>query len=249
MRPRLAFMARASIVLAACALHAVACTAPVQTPDPAAAASAPQAAEGGNPPRLVDPKRFVIAVLGDSITAGLGLTTAQAYPNRLQEMFAAEGYSEVEVVNNGLSGDTTAGALRRVDEAVEAGVRIAVVALGGNDALRGLSPTETRENLSQIIEAINKQGVGVVLVGMQAPPNLGADYQDAFRAVFVQLAAQYGRTIVYIPFLLEGVAGQPALNQPDGIHPNEQGAKAIAEHLYPLLRKLVDQMSSGAGGE
>jgi acyl-CoA thioesterase I len=234
------------VLVAVCAAHAVSCTPRTGPPDQAASA-APAAEDTPQTPG--GQKRFAIAFLGDSITAGLGLTTAQAYPNRLQEMFAAEGYREVEIINNGLSGDTTAGALRRVDQAAEPGVRIAVVALGGNDALRGLSPTQTRENLSQIIEAITQRGVGVVLVGMQAPTNYGPDYQDAFRAVFVQLSSQYRGTIVYIPFLLEGVAGQPTLNQEDGIHPNEQGARVIAEHLYPSLRKLVDEMSSGAGGE
>jgi acyl-CoA thioesterase-1 len=189
----------------------------------------------------------VIVCLGDSLTAGLGLLSQQAYPHVLDEMFAAEGYADVEVINAGVSGDTTAGGLRRVESLLGPAVAALVVALGGNDALRGLSPSETYDNLAGIIEAADAQGIPVVLAGMQAPPNLGPDYQESFREAYVQLARDYRDVVVWVPFLLEGVAGQPGLNQPDGIHPNEKGARMIAELLYPKLRTIVDQLPQPVG--
>jgi acyl-CoA thioesterase-1 len=160
-------------------------------------------------------------------------------------MFAAEGYGQVEALNAGISGDTTAGGRRRVDEALEPGVRILVVALGGNDALRGLGVAQTRENLKFIIDTARGKGVHVTLCGMEAPTNLGDDYRDAFRALYAELAREYRADVKFIPFLLAGVAGNPALNQADGIHPNEQGARVIAELLYPTLRTQVDELGGG----
>jgi acyl-CoA thioesterase-1 len=183
-----------------------------------------------------------IVFLGDSLTAGLGLLADQAYPAVIGNQFADDGYSQVEIVNAGVSGDTTAGGLRRLGDALESGVRILVVALGGNDALRGLSPTQTHDNLAAIIHGAETQGVQVVLVGMLAPPNLGPDYRDAFARAFADLARENKKTVAYVPFLLEGVAGNPALNQADGIHPTTEGAKIVADHLYPTLRNLVDAM-------
>jgi acyl-CoA thioesterase-1 len=132
-----------------------------------------------------------IAFLGDSLTAGLGLPSQQAYPSLIQAMFAAEGYGEVEVVNGGSSGDTTAGGLRRVDQLFGPSTRILVVALGGNDALRGLSAAQTHDNLAAIIDAAQAKSVEVLLAGMQAPTNLGEDYQASFRGAFTRLAREY----------------------------------------------------------
>jgi acyl-CoA thioesterase-1 len=185
---------------------------------------------------------FKIAFLGDSITAAYGLLSEQGYPGLIGKQFAADGYSEVEVVSNGITGDTTAGGLRRLDDVLEPGVRILVVALGGNDALRGLSPMQSKDNLVRIIKNAQAKDVQVVLVGMLAPPNLGPDYRDAFSNMFISLSREYKSSIVYIPFLLEGVAGDPALNQADGVHPTAEGQKIIADHLYPPLRNLVDAM-------
>lgn len=199
-------------------------------------------AGGGVAPDTGAGNTLKIAFLGDSLTAGLGLLSDQAYPGVIGKQFVADGYPEVEIVNAGISGDTTAGGLRRLDSALEPGVRIVVVALGGNDALRGLSPTQTHDNLELIIKAAQGKDVQVVLVGMLAPPNLGPDYRDAFAKVYPDLARQYTKTVTYVAFLLEGVAGDPALNQQDGIHPTADGAKIIAEHLYPTLRNLVDAM-------
>ena len=194
------------------------------------------------PDRAPASRRIVIAFLGDSLTAGLGLLSTQAYPSLIGDMFLAEGYDEVEVLNGGVSGDTTAGAARRVDQLLGSDVRILVVALGGNDALRGLTVQQTRQNLTAIIEAAFDSGAEVLLAGMLAPTNLGQDYQSAFREVFAGLAREYGRRISFVPFLLEGVAAQPDLNQSDGIHPNQEGARVIAEHLYPPLRDMVDAL-------
>ena len=189
--------------------------------------------------------RFKIVFLGDSLTAGLGLLSDDAYPEVIGRKFAEEGYSNVEIINASISGDTTAGALRRLNDALESDTKILVVALGGNDALRALTTTQTRENLSAIIEAAQAAGVRVLLAGMEAPTNLGDDYQQAFRAVFLQVARQYRANLVYMPFLLEGVAGNPALNQADGIHPNKEGAKIVAENMYPRLRTMVDEIGGG----
>jgi acyl-CoA thioesterase-1 len=186
-----------------------------------------------------------IVFLGDSLTAGFGLLTDQAYPALIEGMFHAEGYNEVEILNAGMTADTTAGGLRRLDQLLEPDVKILVVALGGNDALRGLTPAETHDNLARILDTALSKDVAVLLAGMQAPPNLGVDYQEAFGAAFGQLAQEYKDRIAYVPFLLEGVAGNASLNQNDGIHPNPAGAKIVAETLYPKLRIFVDQLSSG----
>ena len=189
-----------------------------------------------------------IVFLGDSLTAGLGLLSQEAYPSMLDEMFEAEGYGEVDVTNAGVSGDTTAGGLRRVHQMLSGSAEILVVALGGNDALRGLTITQTYDNLTGIIEEAQNASVDVLLVGMQAPTNLGEDYQTAFRAVFPRVARAHAPYVKFIPFLLEGVAGVPELNQPDGIHPNADGARRIAELLYPKLRDMVDQRLGAGGG-
>jgi acyl-CoA thioesterase-1 len=205
-------------------------------------AGSPAQAAVPEPGQLPDAQRTVITVLGDSLTAGLGLTVAEAFPAQLQQMFAAEGYPDVEISNAGLSGDTTAGGLRRIDALLTPNVRIVVVALGGNDALRGLSVAQTRDNVSAIVAGLLDRGVRVMVAGMESPTNLGEDYQRGFHDAFAQVAAAYRGRITYVPFLLEGVAANPALNQADGIHPNAQGARIVAEHLYPLLRSMVDQL-------
>jgi acyl-CoA thioesterase-1 len=182
-----------------------------------------------------------VVCLGDSLTAGLGLVESQSYPSLLQRRVDEEQLG-FEVVNAGVSGDTTAGGLRRLDWALQGDVKVLVVALGGNDALRGLSVAEMRENLSTIVERARDRGVIVVLAGMQAPPNYGPEYTAAFRQTFVDLARQY-RT-PFVPFLLEQVAGDPALNQRDGIHPNGRGAEIVAETVWRALRPILEQLST-----
>ena len=230
----------------ACSVAGVSCALPSAPPEGEAGVNAgsPGVGEGtGSSASAV-----TIAFLGDSLTAGLGLMSEQAYPAIVEELFHEEGYAEVGVLNAGVSGDTTAGGLRRVDALLEPDVRIVVVALGGNDALRGLTTLQTRENLVAIIDRVLGSGREVLLAGMLAPTNLGPDYQGAFRDVFLQLAASYGDRIEFVPFLLEGVAGNPALNLADGIHPNPDGQRLIAALVYPRLRVLVDLVSSGGGG-
>jgi acyl-CoA thioesterase-1 len=186
-----------------------------------------------------------VVVLGDSITAGLGLLIEESFPSRLQTLFMEEGYHEVEIMNAGVSGDTTAGGLRRVDALITPEVKVAIVALGGNDALRGLSVADTKRNLAGIIDKFLEAGVSVLLTGMEGPTNLGEDYRSSFRNAYRELADTYAGRIRFVPFLLEGVGGDPALNQPDGIHPNAEGAQKIAELLYPTVRDLVDEIPTG----
>jgi acyl-CoA thioesterase-1 len=185
---------------------------------------------------------ITIAFLGDSLTAGLGLLSNQTFPEKIQQLFEAEGYSNIEVINGGISGDTSAGGLRRVEQLLEPSVKILVVALGANDALRGLRVADTRDNLRQIIDIAQMHGVQVMLCGMEAPTNLGEDYRTAFKAVYFDVLRSYQRQIEFVPFLLEGVAGHPELNQADGIHPTEAGSKIIADLLYPQLKKMVDRV-------
>lgn len=179
-----------------------------------------------------------IVALGDSLTAGLGLSVDEAYPARLQERIDDEGY-RLRVVSAGTSGDTTAGGLRRLTFVLDGGtdVRVLIVALGGNDGLRGLPVGQMKDNLAQIIVAARQRGARVLLAGMEAPPNFGAAYTDAFRGVFRELVAEHG--VGFVPFLLEGVAGVPELNQPDGIHPNAEGAERVAAHLWLSLRPML----------
>jgi acyl-CoA thioesterase-1 len=238
-RDWLALLVAASV--AACGSPTPRASRAVPAANPAASGSASPLVSAGSAPDATA-GGMTIAFLGDSLTAGLGLLSDQAYPAVIGRQFAADGYSEVEVINAGVSGDTTAGGLRRLDSTLEPGVRIVVVALGGNDALRGLSPAQTHDNLESIVKNAQARDVQVVLVGMLAPSNLGPDYRDAFAKAYVDLSREFKKTVIYVPFLLEGVAGEPSLNQADGIHPTADGAKLIADHLYPTLRNLVDSM-------
>ena len=177
-----------------------------------------------------------VVFLGDSLTAGLGLAQDQAYPTLLQQKADADGLS-FQIVNAGVSGDTSAGGLSRLDYALEGDVRVMVVALGGNDALRGLPVEELRKNLATIIERAQAKKIRVVLAGMEAPPNFGQSYTDAFHRVYPELAAQY--KLPLIPFLLQGVAGIERLNQRDGIHPTAEGARTVADNVWTVLRPML----------
>ena len=184
-----------------------------------------------------------IAFLGDSITAGLGVLTDEAYPADIGRLFAADGYSQVEVTNAGVSGDDGRRHLRRLPDAPRAGR--AHRRRGARRQRRAAWPPVRHRpttTSAAIIRTAQAKSVQVVLVGMLAPPNLGPDYRDAFAKIYVDLAHENAKSVVYVPFLLEGVAGIPTLNQADGIHPTAQGAKIIADHLYPILRNLVDAM-------
>lgn len=207
-------------------------------PNPMPASSAPAA--DGDPapapksaPTVARPK---IVLLGDSLTAGYGLPRDASVPALLQRKLDENGY-QYEVINAGVSGDTSAGGARRVTKALEGDVRVLVVELGGNDGLRGLPPKQLKENLTEIVEAGKARGAKVLLAGMEAPPNLGPEYTTKFREVFVEVSDE--QDVPLLPFFLEGVAGRLEYNQPDGIHPNTEGARIVAglvyEHLAPLL--------------
>lgn len=188
------------------------------------------------------PQRIVI--LGDSITAGYGLERNEAFPAVLQRK-VKEASLPFEVVAAGVSGDTTAGGLRRVKWALGTGAAVFVIALGGNDGLRGLPPRETEENLVNIIRMVRTlhPKTLILLAGMQMPSNLGADYVTAFNAVFPRVASKH--ETLFVPFLLEGVGGVPELNQPDMIHPTAEGQRVVAELLWktlePALRKIASR--------
>ena len=173
---------------------------------------------------------------GDSLTAGHGLPRGKSYPDLLQRSLDDKGY-RYRVRNEGISGDTTSGGLARCALAAESAPAFAIVALGGNDGLRGLAPDRMKENLRGIVTAFTAQGTKVVLGGMKLPPNYGAEYTQAFEGVFHELAEELDLPL--IPFLLEGVGGRPEFMQNDGIHPNQEGTRKVAalvmRHLEPLL--------------
>jgi acyl-CoA thioesterase I len=176
--------------------------------------------------------------LGDSLTAGLGIPRDRSYPSMLQQKLRESG-SSLEVVNAGVSGDTTADGLRRATWALEGDVRLLILALGANDGLRGLPPAQMKANLQSIIHRARQRAIPVLLVGMEAPPNYGEQYAAAFRQVFHDLARE--NKLTFVPFLLDGVAGVPDLNQSDGIHPTSAGAARIADHLWPTVKTMMDK--------
>jgi acyl-CoA thioesterase-1 len=178
----------------------------------------------------------VIVAFGDSLTAGLGVTPEDSYPARLQAKLRAEGYA-YRVVNAGSSGDTTAGGLRRVDWALKNRPDIVIVALGANDALRGQDLAGVRANLDAMVARFQKAGARVLVAGMEVPPNYGARYAADLRRLYADVARQ--RKAAFMPFLLDGVAGNPRLNQPDGIHPTAEGYRVVVEHLWPHLEPML----------
>jgi len=200
-------------------------------------------------PLVFDPARagasradaFRLLAFGDSLIHGYGLAAGQTLPERLEAALRAQGHS-VEVVNGGNSGDTTASGRARLDWAL-GGERIdlVLVAFGGNDALRGLDPAATYDNLDAILVRLEAAGLPVLLAGMLAPRNLGADYAADFDAVFPRLAKSHN--VAFYPFLLDGVALDPALNQADGIHPNPAGVEVIVERLAPRLGAMIEALA------
>ena len=190
-----------------------------------------------SPERAAD-VRPAIVFLGTSLTAGYGLPSDQAYPALLQERLDAEAL-DYRVVNAGVSGDTSAGGLRRVDWLLRLPVRVLVIELGANDMLRGLDVPSLRRNLAEIVARTRSAhpDARILIAGMRAAPNLGRDYVTAFDAVFPAFAREHEAALV--PFLLEGVAAEPALNQPDGIHPNAAGHRRVADNVWPVLRDVL----------
>src|SRR4029453_14980985 len=206
---------------------------PRGTPDAAPATAPVERARTAPLSPTADDSAPRIIFLGDSLTAGLGVDIDQSFPSLIQARLTREHY-RYKVVNAGVSGDTSAGGLRRLEWALSDGEpQVLVVALGGNDGLRGLTPGQLEKNLAKNIEVGQAGKRRVILAGMEAPPNFGDDYTRRFRAVYPALAAKY--KIPLIPFLLDGVAGDPSLNQSDGIHPNPRGAQIVADLVWRTL--------------
>jgi acyl-CoA thioesterase-1 len=182
----------------------------------------------------------VILDFGDSLTAGFGLPAGQAFPAKL-EAWLHQRRIEVSVINAGVSGDTTAGGLARLDWALGDKPDLVILALGANDALRGIDPSTVRDNLNKIIEKIQARGAKVLLIGMLAPPNWGKEYKHAFDRIFPELAEAHHLPLY--PFFLEGVAMKPELNQPDGLHPNERGVGVLVDRIAPVVAGLIDGSS------
>jgi acyl-CoA thioesterase I len=186
------------------------------------------------PPASADDR--VIVALGDSLTGGLGVARDEAYPALLEARLRQAGFA-YRVVNAGVNGDTTAGGLRRLDWVLRSRPEVVIVALGANDGLRGQPVAALRDNLTAIVTRLRESGTRVLLVGMRLPPNYGeayaTDFAEAFRAV------ARGTSVAFLPFLLAGVAGDPSLNQADGIHPNAAGQRIVADHVWPSLQPLL----------
>ena len=225
---------RAFLMLVAATASAAACQRDAQSGgESTAATSAP--AETATPAPTGASRPRVVA-LGDSLTAGLGLQPEQAWPALVQKKIDQAGL-DVEVVNAGVSGDTTAGGLRRLDWALDGDVKVLILELGANDGLRGLPVDQMRDNLSKMIETAKARGIVVLLCGMEAPPNFGPQYTREFREAFRELADQHD--VAFLPFFLDGVAGDAALNQGDGIHPNEEGTRRVADLVWNVLQPLL----------
>ena len=186
----------------------------------------------------VETRRPRIVFLGDSLTAGYGLDTEQSVPSLVQKQLDAEGYN-YEVVNAGVSGDTSAGGLRRLEWSLDGDVRILVLELGANDGLRGLPVAEMKQNLRTVIRTARQRGIAVLLTGMEAPPNYGQAYTSEFRRVFRDLAAE--EKVAFMPFYLYQVAGVAALNIADGMHPNPAGARIVEANLWQSLKPLLEK--------
>jgi acyl-CoA thioesterase-1 len=185
-----------------------------------------------------------IVAFGDSLTAGYNLASDEAFPARLERALMAAGL-DVEVRNGGVSGDTSAGALARLDWAVPAEADAVIVEFGANDALRGIDPAETRANLDNLIGTLRARNQDILVAGMLAPPNMGREYETAFNEIFPALAQSHDA--VFYPFFLDGVAAQPRLNQGDGIHPTAAGVDVIVERILPSVIELVDRAKARRG--
>ena len=192
----------------------------------------------GTPSNAGEPR---IVVLGDSLTAGFGLPREDAFPARLEAALRAEGHPW-QVIDAGVSGDTSAGGLARLDWVLADAPEIVIVELGANDGLRGLSTERMEANLDAILARIGEAGAASLLAGMRAPANFGPEYASAFHAVYGRLAAKHG--VAFYPFFLEGVAMEPAFNQDDGIHPNAAGVAEIVRRILPHVVALIARLKA-----
>lgn len=226
--PRVASVVSSLLVVAGC----TASTAPA----PPAGGDAERASVTMPSEEAAPDTRRRVVFLGDSLTAGYGLAREHAVPALVGERMAADGY-DYQVVNAGVSGDTSAGGLSRLEWSLQGDVAALVIELGANDGLRGLPVPAMKANLDTIITTAKRRGITVLLTGMEAPPNFGPAYTSQFRAAFSDLARTHG--VAFVPFYLEGVAGNPALNLSDGIHPNLDGARIVAGAIWAALRPLL----------
>lgn len=197
---------------------------------------------GSGVPARAEP--ITILGLGDSLMAGYGLSHGSSFPSQLEAALRQRGH-QVEIVNAGVSGDTSAGGKARLAWSLAEKPDAAIVELGANDGLRGLPPEAMRENLEAILETLSEKGIPVLLAGMRAPPNLGRDYGRAFEKVFADLAAKHDA--VFYRFFLDGVAANPRLNQGDGIHPNAEGVAMIVESMLPKVEELIARAKARRG--
>ena len=183
----------------------------------------------------------VIVAFGDSLTAGLGLPQDQAFPAQLEAALKARG-TEATVVNAGVSGDTAAAGLARLDWSLPDNASAVIIELGANDALQGVPPEGTKQALAKIIKTVQARGLPILLAGMEAPPNMGKDYADQFRAIYVDLAERYH--VLLYPFFLEGAAMNDGMTQGDGLHPNAKGVAAIVENILPKVEELLAEVKA-----
>jgi len=186
-------------------------------------------------------KPLKVVVLGDSLSAGFGLGGAEAFPAKLQSALRAKGIA-AEIDNAGVSGDTSSGGLGRLDWSVPDGTAAVILELGANDALRGIDPALTRNALGEIIQRLQQRGIAVLLCGMRAPPNYGADYAARFDAIYPDLAKQFD--VPLYPFFLDGVAAEISLNQADGMHPTAAGVDRIVERILPMVETFLRKVEA-----
>ena len=182
----------------------------------------------------------IILFFGNSLTAGYGVEPENAFPYLIQNRLDSMSLS-YKVVNAGLSGETTASGVNRIEWVLRKPVDIMILELGGNDGLRGINPVESEKNLQKIIDLAKNSspGIQIIIAGMEAPPNMGGEYVNKFRSIFQELSQSNNLPI--IPFLLEGVGGEPSLNLTDGIHPNEEGHKIVADNVWPVLERILSK--------
>ena len=191
-------------------------------------------------PATAPAKPVKVVVLGDSLSAGLGLAAQQAFPARLQKALSDKGI-KVDMVNAGVSGDTTSGGRDRLDWSIPEGTEAVILELGANDALRGIDPAVTRAALTDILTRLKARNIAVLLCGMLAPPNYGSEYAAKFNAIYPELSKSFG--VPLYPFFLEGVAADAKLNQADGIHPTAEGVDIIVKNILPMVEALVGTIS------
>ncbi len=236
----------AVLAFAACGRAPEPAAQPIQEPSaPIAAPAAPVppavAADAADPAVTEGPK---VIFLGDSLTAGLGVSVEEAFPARVGEILAAEGHP-IQVINAGVSGDISAGGASRLAWLLRQKPAVVVVGLGANDGMRGQPLAELEKNLLDIVRRSQAAGAKVLILGMKVPPNYGKDYSDGFEAIYPRVAKETGASLV--PFLLEGVGGETELNQADGIHPTAEGHKLVAKNVAPALARLLEAKPASQG--